>query len=67
MAWFCSAAPAGNYSVVDKRVGELSRLAQGDNLIVLHGVSILIWMCGWVCHRHDTPPPLFRAVTNFSP
>jgi hypothetical protein len=49
-----------------ERIGELSRLAQGDNLIVLHGVSILIWICGWLCHRHDTPPPLFRAVTNFA-
>jgi hypothetical protein len=25
-----------------KRIGELSRLAQGNNLIVLHGVSILL-------------------------
>jgi hypothetical protein len=31
-----------------KRIGKLSRLAQGDNLIVLHGVSILFWMCGWL-------------------
>jgi hypothetical protein len=31
-----------------ERIGKLSRLAQGDNLIVLHGVSILLWMCGWL-------------------
>jgi hypothetical protein len=49
-----------------ERIGKLPRLAQGDNLIVVHGVSILLWMCGWLCHRHDTPPPLFRAVTNFA-
>jgi hypothetical protein len=49
-----------------ERIGKLSRLAQGDNLIVLHGVSILLWMCGWLCHRHDTPLPLFRTVTNFA-
>jgi hypothetical protein len=31
-----------------ERIGKLSRLAQGNNLIVLHGVSILFWMCGWL-------------------
>lgn len=49
-----------------ERIGELSGLAQGDNLIVFHGVSILIWICGWLHHRHDTPPPFPRPVTNIS-
>ena len=46
-------------------IGKVSRLAQGDKSVVLHGVSDpsrVVWLAH---HRHDTPPPLFHAVTNF--
>lgn len=39
-----------------ERIGDLTRLAQGDDFIVFHGVSILIWMCGRL------PPPLIRRL-----
>jgi hypothetical protein len=39
-----------------QRIGAVTRLAQGDDLIVFHGVSILICICGWLT------PPLIRRL-----
>ena len=36
-------------------IGDLAQLAQGDDLILFHGVSILVWICGWL-----TPPRIRR-------
>jgi hypothetical protein len=44
-----------------QRIGNLARLAQGDDFILFHGVSILIWICGWL------PPPLIRRLPFLAP
>jgi hypothetical protein len=49
-----------------QRIGNLARLAQGDDFILFHGVSILIWICGWLTPSPDTPPSFPGPVTNFS-
>jgi hypothetical protein len=38
-----------------QRIGEFTRLAQGDDGIVFHGVSILSRICGWLS------PPRYAA------
>jgi hypothetical protein len=39
-----------------QRIGDLARLAQGDDFILFHGVSILVWICGWPIPPLITPP-----------
>jgi hypothetical protein len=38
-----------------QRIGKVTRLAQGDDGMVFHGVSILQWICGWLS------PPRYAA------
>jgi hypothetical protein len=40
-----------------QRIGDLARLAQGDDLILFHGVSILVGICGRLT------PPLIRRLS----
>jgi hypothetical protein len=50
-----------------ERIANRRWLNQFDDVIVLHGVSLLRWRSGGLNHHHDTPPSSFQAVTNFRP
>jgi hypothetical protein len=42
---------------VGQQIFEFPWLEKGNNGILFHGVSLLAGRCGWLHHRHDTPPP----------
>jgi hypothetical protein len=49
-----------------QRIGDLARLAQADDFIVYHGVSILFLDMWSALTATDTPPSFPRPVTNFA-
>jgi hypothetical protein len=49
-----------------RRIGECPWLAELENIILGHGVSLLRWRSGSFEHPHDTPPQPFMPSPTFA-